>query len=77
MTLNLSRGRPPSVSPDERVSLTNELGQMPGFEESSIAAPLVGRDGRQDFYHFWLYPLIVSSFVLLSKARPRRRHGCD
>ena len=63
MALNLSRGAAPSVMPGERESLTNEMSRMPGFEQSSIDTPLVGRDARQDFYHFWLYPLIVSPFV--------------
>ena len=70
MALNLSRGAAPSVMPGERESLTNEMGRMPGFEQSSIDTPLVGRDARQDFYHFWLYPLIVSPFVFLSQWAP-------
>jgi len=68
MALNLSRGHPPSLTPDERVSLTNEMGRMPGFERSSLEAPLVGRDGRQDFYHFWLYPLAVAPFAAFARV---------
>ena len=70
MALNLSRGAAPSVMPAERESLTNEMDRMSGFEGSSIVTPLVGRDGRQDFYHFWLYPLIVSPFLFLSHWVP-------
>ena len=70
LALNLSRGAAPSVMPAERESLTSEIDRMSGFEGSSIVTPLVGRDGRQDFYHFWLYPLIVSPFLFLSQWVP-------
>lgn len=70
MARQLAAGRAPSVTAaelrDARAALA-ELGS--GFETSLLDYPaLVGRDGRQDFLHFFLYPLIVAPALLAVSA---------
>jgi hypothetical protein len=60
MALNLSRLHPPALSVDEKRELVDRLAVTPGFRISTLDQPLVGADGRQDFPHFWLYPLVVA-----------------
>ena len=67
MAVNLGRGQPPAMLPGERSALTRDMRALPGFADFTIEEPLVGRDGRQDFYHFWLYPLIVAPFARLAE----------
>jgi len=39
----------------------------PSFATASLVHPdLVGRDGRQDVPHFWLYPLLAAPWVWLA-----------
>lgn len=66
MTLNLSRGRAPALSPSEQQSLLSEITVLPGFDRAAVDAPVPGRDGKGDFRHFWLYPLIASPFAMLT-----------
>lgn len=63
MAINLSQARPPALSVDDKRALSNRLAATPGFEVSPLDQPLVGADGRQDFPHFWLYPLFVAPLV--------------
>jgi len=60
MTENLAGLRPPSVSRGDLLRLERTARTIDaGFDESPLRFPhLVGADGRQDFPHFWLYPLI-------------------
>jgi hypothetical protein len=60
---------PPSASHGELIRLEREAQAIGhGFEQSPVRFPgLVGRDGRQDFPHFWLYPLVnVPALTLVS-----------
>jgi hypothetical protein len=65
MALQLAAARPPSLSPDELRDVKSELTRLgAGFETALLDYPdLVGRDGRQDFLHFFLYPLVVAPAV--------------
>lgn len=70
VALNLARGHAPSFAPDQLASLEQELRALgPTFATASLAHPdLVGRDGRQDVPHFWLYPLLATPGVWLAQA---------
>jgi hypothetical protein len=63
MALNMSRGAPPALSATELAAISERLAATPGFDDTSIQEPLVGRDGRQDFYHPWLYSLFAAPLV--------------
>jgi hypothetical protein len=62
MATNMSVGRPPALStPDRR-----QVEAASGLDAGDLDAPdqgLVGVDGRQDFLHFWAYPLLAAPFV--------------
>jgi hypothetical protein len=70
MALQLAKMRPPSLSRDELQDMKRDLAQYgAGFESSLLEYPgLVGTNGRQDFLHFFLYPLIVAPWVPLVSA---------
>ncbi len=59
MAWNLAQGRPPGLSAPERAALERTLSLREG-ELGQGREALVGRDGRQDFHHFWLYSLVVA-----------------
>ena len=65
VALNFARGRGPSFAPDQIPALETELRALgPSFANASLVhADLVGRDGRQDVPHFWLYPLLATPGV--------------
>lgn len=65
VALNLARGHAPSFAPDQIPTLDAELRALnPSFANATLRHPdLVGRDGRQDLPHFWLYPLLATPFV--------------
>jgi hypothetical protein len=65
MALQLSSGRVPAVTGDELAAFRQQLTQIgSGFESALLDYPdLVGADGRQDFLHFFLYPLVVAPAV--------------
>jgi hypothetical protein len=67
MTLNLSHGRSPALSPLEQQSLLSEIARLPGFDRATVDTPVPGRDGKADFRHFWLYPLVVSPVAALTR----------
>ena len=65
VALALARGQGPAFAPDQIPSLEAELRALgPSFANATLAHPdLVGRDGRQDLPHFWLYPLLAAPAV--------------
>lgn len=67
MALNMSWGGAPALLPHERDAVTKEMRALQGFEDAALDTPLIGRDGRQDVYHFWLYPLVVAPFAALAR----------
>ncbi|MFN8061125.1 MAG: hypothetical protein U0Q12_18340 [Vicinamibacterales bacterium] len=68
MARQLARGRLPSVTPDELAAYRVGDRQEAGLPDVSLVRPtLVGRDGRQDFHHFWLYPLLAAPGVWLAE----------
>jgi len=66
MALNLSRGAPPALSASELATTTQRLTSTPGFAGTPLQCPLVGRDGRQDFVHPWLYSLLAAPLVSIA-----------
>lgn len=70
VALNLARGHAPSFAPDQIPALEAELRALgPSFASVSLSHPdLVGRDGRQDVPHFWLYPMLALPGVLAALA---------
>ncbi len=70
VALNLSRGHAPSFAPDQLAAVERELRALgPSFATASLVHPdLVGRDGRQDVPHFWLYPLLATPGVWLARV---------
>ncbi len=70
VALAFARGQGPAFAPDQIPSLEAELRALgPSFATASLVHPdLVGRDGRQDVPHFWLYPLLAAPWVWLALA---------
>jgi hypothetical protein len=73
MALQLSRLRPPSLSLAESSDYRTWLESQPaeyGFPDGSRAVrqPALIRDGRQEFSHFWLYPLLVAPATAVASA---------
>jgi len=69
MAINLSHGRPPALSADDRIAIDGELAALGStFAVPPEDATLIGVDGRQDFVHFWLYPLIVAPWLAAARA---------
>ena len=65
MALQLSELRPPSLSPTEVSAFRGWLEAQPtesGFPDGTraIRQPALIRDGRQEFSHFWLFPLLAA-----------------
>ena len=69
VALGLARGQGPSLPPDQIPALEAELRALgPSFATATLAHPdLVGRDGRQDLPHFWLYPLLATPGVIVAR----------
>jgi hypothetical protein len=70
MALRFASLHGPALSRSEIVDAQQQLATLgPGFGASLLEYPdLVAADGRQDFLHFWLYPLLVAPFVPVSSA---------
>jgi len=70
MAMRLAALEHPALSREELDAAKQQLASLgAGFEAALVDYPrLVGRDGRQDFLHFWLYPLLVAPFVHLVRA---------
>jgi len=68
VALAFARGQGSAFAPDQIPSLEAELRALgPSFATASLVHPdLVGRDGRQDVPHFWLYPLLAAPWVWLA-----------
>src|SRR5918994_4637539 len=65
MVLHLPHLPPPSLSPDEESAYRAWLqtqSQESGFPDGAraIRQPALVRDGRQEFSHFWIYPLLAT-----------------
>ena len=65
MAMQLARFNPPSLSPEEEKAYRAWLEAQPaesGFPAGTDAVrqPALVRHGRQEFSHFWLYPLLVA-----------------
>lgn len=70
MAEQMRTGRPPSATHGELARLEREAQAIGrGFDQSPVRFPgLVGADGRQDFPHFWLYPLVNVPALALTAA---------
>ena len=61
MARQLGAGRWPSLSAPQVIEAEQFIGEGAGVAGVDLGRPaLVGADGRQDFHHFWLYPLLVA-----------------
>lgn len=69
MARQLSALAPPSLSQAQIDAITGEMAALPGYGSVTLrTSNLVGPDGRQEFVHFWLYPLIVAPVLSLVRA---------
>ena len=70
MALQLAAGRAPSLTADELQAMKARLAGLEGGYASSLLdyPALVAADGRQDFLHFFLYPLVVAPAVVVADA---------
>jgi hypothetical protein len=73
MALQLSHLRSPSLSPEEESTYRAWLQSQPpasGFPDGAraIRQPALIRDGRQEFSHFWLYPLMAAPATGIATA---------
>jgi hypothetical protein len=70
MAEQLAAFRPPSVAPRDLTRLEHEARRIGrGFDVSPLRFPhLVAADGRQDFPHFWMYPLANVPALWLTHA---------
>lgn len=70
MATRLAALERPSLTRAELDAAAASLRQLgSGFEASLLVYPrLVGRDGRQDFLHYWLYPLLAAPMVPVARA---------
>ena len=73
MALQLSRLRPPTLSPPESSDYRAWLESQPpdsGFPDGSLAIrqPALIRGDSQEFSHFWFYPLLVSPTIAIASA---------
>lgn len=67
MLIQLRHERGPWIAEEDRITLAQELAATPGFD-TTPPATVVGPGGSREFYHFWLYPLVVLPFSWLSTA---------
>jgi hypothetical protein len=63
MARNFARLRPPSLSVQEIVGLQRPFWLENPSYPRVFATTVEGKDGRRDFYHFWLYSLLASPLV--------------
>jgi hypothetical protein len=69
MARQLSALRPASVSRRDIDTVAGEMAALPGYGPTDLREPtLVAADGRQDFHHFWLYPLAVAPVLAVVRA---------
>src|SRR5207302_1947473 len=66
MSLNFAQFSRPSLTPQQ---LADVITYVPGDAGSRLVIPSFrGADGRQDFPHFWFYPMLAAPFVRLAVA---------
>jgi hypothetical protein len=73
MALQLSELRPPSLTPVDEERLQEWFASQPsqsGFPDGTRALrqPALVQNNRQDFSHFWLYPLLVAPVLRMASA---------
>ena len=69
MARQLSALRRPSVSQRELDMVAGEMAALPGYGPTDLREPtLVAADGRQDFRHFWVYPMVVAPVLAVVRA---------
>jgi hypothetical protein len=70
MAEQMRTGRLPSATRGELIGLEREARRIGrGYDQSPVRFEgLVGADGRQDFPHFWLYPLVNVPALALTEA---------
>jgi hypothetical protein len=61
MAMNLAAGSRPSLTASQIARAAAAFPNDTGFD--LVMPELRGADGRQDFPHFWLYPLLAAPFV--------------
>ena len=66
MASNLAHGRRPSLSATEFSDSNRRMVAWHWSEARPAIPSLVAADGRQDYWHFWLYPLVIAPFVGIS-----------
>ncbi len=71
MALQFAEWRPPSLSRADEATYRAWLESQPmesGFPDGSRAVrqPVLIRDGRQEFSHFWVYPLLATPALVLT-----------
>lgn len=67
MAMNLARLAPPALSAAEMATIEARLDRLHFTGLSLITPALSAADGRQDFYHFWLYPALAVPGIWLAK----------
>lgn len=70
VALNLAAGRPPSLGPDDKNAIAPSLAEWRDAPPvTALNWPeLVGRDGRQDVPHAWVYPAVVAPALWITDA---------
>ena len=73
MALQLAQLRPPSLSLEEESAYRAWLRAQPpesGFADGAraINQPALIREGRQEFSHFWIYPLLTAPATVMATA---------
>ena len=54
--------------PRELDRVAGEMAALPVWNDRSQEPTLVGADGREDFRHFWLYPLVAAPVLAVVRA---------
>ena len=73
MAAALGHGQPPSLTPSEVTAFKQWMAAQPaasGYPDAQAAIDQgnLKADGRQEFSHFWVYPLVAAPFVRLAEA---------
>ena len=73
MAAALSHGQPPALTPSEVTEFKQWMADQPaasGYPDAQAAIDQgnLKADGRQEFSHFWAYPLVAAPFVRLAEA---------
>jgi hypothetical protein len=76
MASNLSSGRPPSLAAEDVAAMVQETRAHGDATWDGALVPwLRGRDGRYDFLHFWMYPLVAAPFVAGARLLGQHPNG--